>query len=434
MIVSTTEFPIDILCLSEPEASELRALFDEWRAAYNPSLPIERALLEQAVLALFEKRRLLRLRATLQTERARTAELYWLQAIEDDAYKSLLLFNSDCCAAGNALERSAVGLRELIRRWERLAKLLSDEGTWYGSDRLEVIRLKGHSPRVLDLYLQEDAYWIWVHCLAAQANPGQRDIDLILREDVMPKRLQDKNVQVWRPDPDQSRQYLLDLVTGELTRLKSAEAAFRLSYEEPARAASRTLALAHLTPDEVQLLREIRNQDRSLQNATAALVKAQKQATGSGRSSGAARKVDESRLAGPAIVDAPGVPEPTPTPVRSFSRQCGRSVNPARHKSLSSQRVATRIEPRTRPALACPNRILGPGRVGRSANPARRKSLSRLEVATRFEPGRAVAWIRPSGARPRRRRRGAGRRAGARRPRAARTRRRSRRAWRRGSR
>ncbi len=85
---SDSEFPIGILCLSEPEASELRALFDEWRTAYDPSSPIERALLEQAVLALFEKRRLLRLRATLQTERARTAELYWLQAIEDDMLTS----------------------------------------------------------------------------------------------------------------------------------------------------------------------------------------------------------------------------------------------------------------------------------------------------------------------------------------------------------
>ena len=64
-----SDFPIDILCLSAPEASELRALFDEWRSAYDPASPIERALLEQAVLALFEKRRLLRLRATLQTER-----------------------------------------------------------------------------------------------------------------------------------------------------------------------------------------------------------------------------------------------------------------------------------------------------------------------------------------------------------------------------
>ncbi len=399
-----SEFPIDILCLSEPEASVLRALCYEWRSAYDPSSPIERALLEQAVLALFEKRRLLRLRATLQTERARTAELYWLQAIEDDAYKSLLLFNSDCCAATNALERSAVGLRELIRRWERLAKLLSDEGTWYGTDRLEVIRLKGHSPRVLDLYLQEDAYWIWVHCLAAQPNPKQRDIDLILQQDIMPKRLQDKDVQVWRPDPEQSRTYLRDLVTRELTRLKSAEGAFRLTYEEPAKAASRALALAHLTPDEVQLLREIRHQDRSLQQAMAELVKAQKQAAGSGRSRGAGRKVAESALAGAAIVDTPGAPSlPHHRPHGAFAGRQGAPgkrgdrATPARRKSLLRLGVTTRIAPRTVPAPEPPGRVIG-APAGRaqseataSATPSygrgQQRSLSRSRLAARLAGG-----------------------------------------------
>ena len=234
-------FPIDILCLSEAEASEAPARFST-----SGGLPTIRPCRSNA---RFWNRPFSRCSRNAGCSgfgrRSRPSEsaprrLHVLAA--SDRGRGLqvatLLFNSDCCAAGNALERSAVGLRELIRRWERLAKLLSDEGTWYGSDRLEVIRLKGLSPRVLDLYLQEDAYWIWVHCLAAQPNPKQRDIDLILREDVMPKRLQDKDVQVWRPDPDQSRQYLLDLVTGELTRLKSAEAAFRLSYEEPARAAA----------------------------------------------------------------------------------------------------------------------------------------------------------------------------------------------------
>ena len=266
----------------------------------------------------------------------------------------------------------------MIRRWERLAKLLSDEGTWYGSDRLEVIRLKGHftSARPLDLYLQEDAYWIWVHCLAAQPNPKQHDIDLILQPDIMPKRLQDKDVQVWRPDPEQSGQYLRDLVSRELTRLKSAEEAFRVRYEEPARAAARDLALARLTNDEVQLLREIRHRDRSLQQATAALVKTQKQAAASGRSRSAGRKVDESALGGSVIVDAPVVTAPAPTPARSFSRQAGRPrqrgcrATPARCKSLSRSGVATRIEPRTGPALECPDCVIGApaGRAQSEAN------------------------------------------------------------------
>jgi hypothetical protein len=37
--------------------------------------------------------------------------------------------------------------------------------------------------------------------LAAQPDPKQADIDLILRKVVMPKRLQDLDVKVWRPHP-----------------------------------------------------------------------------------------------------------------------------------------------------------------------------------------------------------------------------------------
>ena len=65
MTVPDSELLIDILNLSAPEANELRALFHEWYAAYDLTSPVERALLEGAVLAQFEKRRLQRLRATL---------------------------------------------------------------------------------------------------------------------------------------------------------------------------------------------------------------------------------------------------------------------------------------------------------------------------------------------------------------------------------
>ncbi len=276
-MIPPSEFPIDILCLSEPEARELRALFQEWRSAYgNPDSPIERALLEHAVLALFEKRRLFRLRATLQTERARTAELFWQRAIEDDVYKWDALLSTNSSAAMNGLERSAAGMRELIKKWEHLERRLAEDNTWYGQDRITALQLQGYPWRPLDLYYQEAAYTMWLHCMAAECNPKQHDIDFILSDEIMPQRLQDKGMPIWPQDPDQSRQKLRDLVTRELTRLRREEQDLRVCYEEPARAAAKVLALARLTKEDVQLQRQIRSAEQALAKASFELIKARK--------------------------------------------------------------------------------------------------------------------------------------------------------------
>ncbi len=258
------------------EEKAARQMLDDWYAYHEPAAPAQVAHVEQAVAATIDIERCRRLRAVLQTEKLRTAELHWQVAQEDETYKSLLLFNTDGCAAVNGMERSAMGMRELIRRWTCLESRLTEDKTWYGADRMEAIRLCGHSTRLLDLYYQENAYWIWVHCLAAQPNPRQRDIDLILGEDVMPKRLQDQGGEVWRPDPEKSLQFLRDLVTRELARLRAAEEVMRINYEEPAKAAARDIALGRLTRDEVNLVRELRSHERSLHQATTALEKARR--------------------------------------------------------------------------------------------------------------------------------------------------------------
>jgi hypothetical protein len=269
------ELSIERLVLPGEEVAARQRL-DAWCATQQPASPAQVALVEQAVLAKINIERCHRLRAALQTEKLRTAELQWVAAEENETYKSLLLFRTDGCAALGAMERSAMGMRELIRRWTELETRLTEDKTWYGADRLQAIRLCGYSTRLLDLYDQEDAYWIWVRCLAAQPNPRQRDIDLILREDVMPKRLQDQGGEVWRPDPQESLQFLRDLVTGELARLRAAEEMMRINYEEPAKAAARDIALARLTKDEVNLVRELRSHERSLHQATTALEKARR--------------------------------------------------------------------------------------------------------------------------------------------------------------
>ena len=133
-------------------------------------------------------------------------------------------------------------------------KRLTEDGTWFGADRLRAINLQGFASLPLDLYLEEVAYWTYVHSMAASPNPTQLDIDTIHRDDIMPQRLQDQGVQVWRPDPEVSRQFLRDLVTRELARLRREEEELRMKQEEPSKAAAIDLALARLTKDEVLLM------------------------------------------------------------------------------------------------------------------------------------------------------------------------------------
>jgi hypothetical protein len=142
----------------------------------------------------------------------------------------------------------------------------------YGTDRFEAIQLQGLSSMVPELYSSEPAYWTWVWCLAAQPNPKERDIQLILDRRVMPKRVQDMDNPVWRPDPEESCARLRALVAEALPPLRQLEHELRTRYDEPARAEAVARALARVSKDEIQLLRDLRSHERSLAQAHKALA------------------------------------------------------------------------------------------------------------------------------------------------------------------
>ncbi len=277
--IQTHGLAIERMVLPGEEVAARQRL-DAWYAYHEPASPGQTAQVEQAVVAKLNIERCHRLRAALQAEKVRTAELQWQRAIEDDVYNCWQLFKTSSTQAMNGLERSAAGLRQLIKMWESLEKRLTEDGTWFGADRLRAINLQGFASLPLDLYLEEGAYWTYVHSMAASPNPTQLDIDTVHRDDIMPQRLQDQGVQVWRPDPELSRQFLRDLVTRELARLRREEEEMRTKQEEPSKAAAIDLALARLTKDEVLLTRELRGHERSLQQATGALEKAKKLSLG----------------------------------------------------------------------------------------------------------------------------------------------------------
>jgi hypothetical protein len=263
---------IEGLALGSERPEELRGRLDAAYAAYAPKLPTEFALVDQATLAQLEIERCHRSRAALRAVKVRTAlrDFQWAQ--ENYVEELHLMFDGNPRGAIYGLKRSAAGVRFLVERWERLGRQLEQDQTWYGADRIEAIQLQGLSAMVDDLYMSEQAYWTWVWCLAAQPNPKQRDIDLVLHRRNMPKRLQDMDHPVWRPDPDESRARLRALVAEILPPLRELEVQLRSQYEEPARAEAVERALARVDKDEQQLLRELRSHERSLAQAHKALA------------------------------------------------------------------------------------------------------------------------------------------------------------------
>jgi hypothetical protein len=255
---------------SGPE--ELRGRLEAALAASAPDSPTAVALVKQAVVAELEIERLQRIRATLRAAKIRTAEQSFEEEQADEVQRGKRLFRVDSDDAVAALKKTAAGTRFLITYWEELARRLETDGTWYGIDRSTVLQLQGFSACVEHLYFEEDAYWLWVWTLAAQPDPKPSDIELILRTDVMPPRLQDMGVAVWRPDPEEARARLHAIVAETLPALRRHEAALRTRYEEPARAEAVDRALSRISKDEIQLLRALRSHEQSLARAHKALA------------------------------------------------------------------------------------------------------------------------------------------------------------------
>jgi hypothetical protein len=262
---------IEGIVLGNERPEDLRARLEAARAEYAPATRTAEALVAQAVVAELEIERCHRIRATLRAQKVREALFRFEEKQEEKVAHLEAYFNKNPAWACIDLKRFAAGVRYMIGRWEHLARRLDEDHTWYGTDRLEAIQLLGHSAHVGDLYFSEEAYWIWVWALAAQPNPKEKDIEIIQNKFNIPKRIQDKDIEVWRPDPDESRAQLHAIVARTLPALRELEAQLRSEYEEPARAAAVDRALAQVDKDDQSVLRELRSQERSLAQAHKAL-------------------------------------------------------------------------------------------------------------------------------------------------------------------
>jgi hypothetical protein len=237
-------------------------------------------------------------RPTLRAEAVRTADRYFEEAEEDAVEGFRRMLDGDPRAAVVGLKRSAAGCHWLIGRWEYLENKFAAGGTWYGCDRIEAIQLQGLSAMVEDLYISEQAYMAWLDCLAAQPDPKERDINLVLDRRVMPKSIQDRGMAVWRPASAR-----------ELAALRARAEMLRVKYEEPARAEAKEQALARLASrnDEAALLRAQRSHEQAYQRASLALLKARAALVAAGLRPSGRPKMREARLvSGPAPGVSPG--------------------------------------------------------------------------------------------------------------------------------
>jgi hypothetical protein len=148
----------------------------------------------------------------------------------------------------------------------------------------------------------------WLHCLAAQPHPKDRDIAVVLDRRVMPKSIQDRDLAVWPADPAASRAALAAIVARELSALRRREEWLRVNYEEPARAEAKEQALARLAydPKEVALLRAQRSAEQAYQRASRALLTVRKALAAEQSRPGGTSGVEESSLIPtPVVIDAP---------------------------------------------------------------------------------------------------------------------------------
>jgi hypothetical protein len=288
-----------------------RARLEEWCRPGTTITPMVRGLIAQALFALDEAERCKRLLAVLRAETERTAEIRWHQAREDKVTYYLRIFNQDVPLALSGLKRCAGGVRYLIRRWNEISDNLSKEGTLYGADRIECIQMQGYSAVIDYLYVSPAAWETFRDCLACQPNPKPHDIETICAPDVVPKPIVDRELPLWRPDPEVARARLRAIVDRELPPLLALEAELRTHYEEPALAAAKALALAQLTREEAELRRALRSHEAAFLKATTALRKLPGKTTAADQGRGPSAAL----VAPPVSVDRPG-PDPGCHPPR----------------------------------------------------------------------------------------------------------------------
>ena len=298
---------IEEYALLTESAPGLQETLQEWVSFYKPATPGERELLEMAVMSSIQRRRVEACITERVNNQIRTAVFDEDCAWEDQVERYRVLLPTQPGAALVGLKRSALGLRFLISRWERLLRLLQNEETWYGHDRTEAINYQGAKGSTLeDLFAADGAYLTWLYCLKCQPAPKDADFIAMGNPCVMPAGMKDRRGERWMASRQVARQILEDLVVRQLADLRSREEQLRTSFEEPARDSAEVRAQVLKGPEGVRLLQQERIHRLNYLRAYEAFLKGRKETVKSGVLPGAPQpSVHEEG-------DADGVSEPEP--------------------------------------------------------------------------------------------------------------------------
>ena len=273
MTVSDPGFALEALTLPHEDPGEIAGLFSELTAADPSRDPLARHLVLQAVVAQLEIRRLMRIQATVRTEKVRTALLFWHQRQADTVTGHLKHFDVNPREAVVRLLRSGAGCRWALDFLQELQTKLIEDGTWYGGDMLWAIMIQGFSARLDQLYFSETAYMTWMSCLALQPNPKQFEIDRLLDPSRIPKSLRERDIVLWPLDPVECRVRLQSILDQAIPAITEMEQDLKVYFEDPALAEVETIALSTVTKQETLLLRAQRVHEQAYLQATTALTK-----------------------------------------------------------------------------------------------------------------------------------------------------------------
>ena len=282
--------PIETYALLTENAPDLGARLDAWYDDYQPSTPGECELLDLAVMASVTLRRTLGCLTEIVNEQVRTAIFDYDCSQEDDVQRfhrdHLLPTEPGVALVG--LKRSALGVRFGSAGWERLLRLLHQEGTLYGNDRNEAIHYQGARATTReDLFQSEGAYLTYLYCLMCQPEPKDEHLVDIGNERFMPTALMDRDIAHWSGPIEISRMLLIELAERELAHLRPREALLRVTYEVPGRDGAEARQQVLAGPLGAQLVRQAELHERQFHRAYSALLKGRNQSEKSGRLPGA---------------------------------------------------------------------------------------------------------------------------------------------------
>ena len=279
---------IENYALLTESATDLRGRLQEWYEYYHPTAPGECEQMEFAVMGSVQRRRVLGHITEAVNHQIRTAIFDFDCAQENEVQRYREMLPTSPGAAILGLKRSALGLRHLIIRWERLERLLQRDGTWYGGDRNEAINCQGARATPPESLTESEAgYLTWLYCLMAQPAPQDKDFVAIGQQSWTPPSLYDREPREWLGEPPVCRKILADMVQRELASLRQRERVLRTNYEEPARDGAEIRRQVLATPEGSLLLRHERAHGLTFDRAYAAFLKGRFQSLKTGRPPGA---------------------------------------------------------------------------------------------------------------------------------------------------